>query len=42
LNKRFRAAKHAVGGPMNVEELKMNKGLLKEISSLKKKHPEKF
>lgn len=27
---------------MNIEELKMNKGLLKEISQLKKQFPDKY
>ena len=34
--------KKLLGGPMNQEEIKMNRGLLKEISQLKKQMGERY
>ena len=36
VNKRQRAKKAQLGGPMQLEEIRMNKGLLKEINQMKK------
>lgn len=36
VNKKFRGKKAQLGGPMLLEEIRMNKGLLKEINLMKK------